>query len=155
MRIAPDINNPFPRPKPGPGNNGGQGGGAHNGGGFMPGELGGLANDLQMGYGGSDERWKRYLRGVYDPPTSMTFNFGNGGGKGRGGSNPGGNSPNGSGQDHNNGGFDPSRPRSMAMPMPMGGGLLSAQMPSQQQNRGLLGDIDPAIIAYLSGSVRR
>lgn len=158
MRIAPDINNPFPGWHGG-GNNagGGQGGGGGGApkktGAFMPSELGGLANDLQMGYGGTDAKWKSYLRGTYDPVKSMQFNFGGGGGGGNGGGNNPGSSPNGSGQDNNNGGFNPTSPRNQ-MAMPMGSGLLNAQM-QQPQQQGLLGDIDPAVLAFLSGNMRR
>jgi hypothetical protein len=36
-------------------------------------------------------------------------------------------------------------------------GLLNGAMPQQQpmQQQGLLGDLDPQILAYLSGNVRR
>lgn len=156
MRIAPDINNPFPTYQGGGqgGNNGGgQGGG--NRARFMPGQIGGLANDLQMGYGGNVDKYKNYLKSIYDPvKLGGGFNFsggnGNGGGKQPttiGGGNNGGNN---GGQ---GGGFTPSVPRNMAMP-----GLLNsqAQMPQQMpQNRGLLGDIPPEVLAYISNSMRR
>jgi len=129
--------------------------------GFMPGQMNGIANDLQAGYGGNDQKWRNYLRNVYDPAKTTGFNFsgGNGGGKGNGGGNhdprnPGGN-PNPS-----DGGFEPSRPRNAVMPMGMNRpmpmqipqmGLLNAQMPAQQQQpQGLLGNIDPQILAYLT-----
>lgn len=162
MRIAPDINDPYPRPsrsKPGNG-----GGGANNNlvfAAFAPGQLAGLAADLNAGFGGGFGDWKDHLRDTSNTSRIGNFHYGNGGGGGghnnggNGGNNNGGNSPNGSGQDHNNGGFNPSRPRSMAMPI--GGGLLGPQVQMQQQQpqRGLLGDIPPEVLAFIrSGGMR-
>lgn len=159
-RIAPDINNPFPEWQGG-GNNGGNNG---QGGGrgpmmpaFQPGQLNALANQLNMGFGGGVKAWKQDMRNTYDPTSMRGFNFGGGGGGGnRGGNNdprdprnPGHNGNNGGGQ----GGFNPTSPRNH-MAMPMGGGLLSAQM-QQPQQQGLLGDIPPEVFAYLTSGMRR
>lgn len=156
---APDIGNPFPGWTGGGGrNNGGNNGGGQGGGrgpmmpAFQPGQLNALANQLNMGFGGGVADWKQDMRNTYDPTSMRGFNFGGGHGGGNGhrggGNNGGGNSPNGSGQDHNNGGFTPSRPHGR-MAMPAGGGLLNAQMqPTQQQ--GLLGDVPDFVLQYLS-----
>jgi hypothetical protein len=157
MKYAPDKNNPFPKH---PGNGGGHnnGGGQGNGmGGFMPGQISGLANDLQMGYGGTDAAWKNYLKDVYSPVKMTGFNFsgGNGGGKGNP-TQPGGNNQGGGPGGNTGGGFEPSRPRHAMMPMrPMQMqvpqmGLLNGAMQQQPQQQGLLGDIDPQILAYLT-----
>jgi hypothetical protein len=129
--------------------------------GMMPGQIKGIANDLQMGYGGTDQKWRNYLHNVYSPVKPMSFNMG-GGGNG-GGNNGGGGHNNGGGNqptDGGGGGFDPSSPRNRAMPMmgmqrPMMQapqmGLLNAPMQApQQQQQGLLGNIDPQILAYLT-----
>lgn len=152
MRYAPDKDNPFPRPKPKPtGNNNGGGNGM---GGFMPGQLGGIANDLQMGYGGTDEKWKNYLGDVYSPVKSMGFNFGGGGHHNGGGNNNGGGNRdprNPGGNPNQPGGFEPSSPRNRMAPMAMQipqAGLLNAPM-QQPQQQGLLGDLDPAILSYI------
>lgn len=155
---APDIHNPFPKPKTG-GDNGGGNGGGNGMGGFMPGQISGLANDLQMGYGGTDAKWKNYLKDVYSPVKPMGFNFGGGGNGGGKGNQPGGNNQGGGpGGNQTGGGFEPSRPRNAMMPMAMNRpmqmqipqmGLLNAPMPQPQQ-QGLLGDLDPQILAYLT-----
>jgi hypothetical protein len=154
MRYAPDKNNPFPQH---PGNGGGNnnGGGQGNGmGGFMPGQINGIANDLQMGYGGTDAKWKNYLKDVYSPVKPMGFNFGGGNGGGKGNQPSGNNQGGGPGGNNNGGGFEPSRPRNAMMPA-MGVqapqmGLLNGSMQQQPQQQGLLGDIDPQILAYLT-----
>ena len=161
MKYAPDKNNPFPK-HPGNGgghNNGGGNGGGNGVGGFMPGQISGLANDLQMGYGGTDAKWKSYLKDVYSPVKMTGFNF-SGGGRGNrngGGNQPTGNDPRNPGGNNNGGGFEPSRPRNAMMPMnrPMQMqapqmGLLNGAMQQQPQQQGLLGDLDPQILAYLT-----
>lgn len=154
--IAPDINNPFPEWQGG-GNNGGNNG---QGGGrgpmmpaFQPGQLNALASQLNMGFGGGVKAWKNDMRNTYDPTSTRGFNFGGGGGNRGGGNNPDPRNP-GGGNNNNGGqgGFTPTRPRSMAMPM--GGGLLGAQM-QQQPQQGLLGDIPPEVLAFISGNMRR
>lgn len=149
MRIAPDINNPFPGFQGG-GNNGGNNGG---GGGsrqmipaFQPGQLNALAQQLNMGFGGGVNAWKRDMRNTYDPTSMRGFNFGGGGGGGNRGNDPR-NPGNGGNNQGGGGGFTPTRPNHMQPP-----GLLGAQMQPQQ---GLLGDIPPEVLAFISGNVRR
>jgi hypothetical protein len=156
MKYAPDKNSPFPKH---PGNGGGHNNGGGNGmGGFMPGQISGIANDLQMGYGGTDAQWKNYLKDVYSPVKMTGFNFsgGNGGGKGNP-TQPGGNNQGGGPGGNTGGGFEPSRPRNAMMPMnrPMQMqapqmGLLNGAMQQQPHPPGLLGDIDPQILADLT-----
>lgn len=157
MRYAPDKDNPFPKPKPGGGNNNG----ANNLQqlpAFQPGQLAALSSQLNTGFGGGAGAWKESLRNTFDPTRVSNFNFGgshhNGGGNNPGGKpdprGPGGN-PNGPG-----GGFNPSRPDHRMAPvmanpqmqMPQMGLLNSAPAINQQQ--GLLGDIPPEVLAFIS-----
>lgn len=83
MRIAPDIDNPLPLPKDNGGGNGGKGSKTALRIGFMPGQIAGIADDMVAGYGGTDAKWKEYIRNVYDPVRVPYFDFGaKGNGKG-------------------------------------------------------------------------
>lgn len=176
--FAPDIGNPFPGIAAGGGNNGGNNGGGGNGNGrgprpqFMPGQIRGLANDMQLGYGGTDEKWKSYLNGIYDPVSlagGFNFSGGNGGRNGGGNNGGGGNNPGNGGGGGNNGnngnngqggGFTPSAPRNnmAAMQMqPPQMGLLGSPMQASRapQSSPLLGNIPPEVLAFLSSGMRR
>lgn len=178
---APDIGHPYPGgPKPGGNNGGGHGGGRGGGqkwatmGGFIPGQISSIAEDLASGYGGETDEMKDYLRDVYSPVKIPQFNFGGGngnGGKGKGkGGGKGdptkpGNNPNGTGT---TGGFDPSRPdhrMAQAMPMarPMIGQPAMAQgflAPPQQQmqsapmQQGFLGAQPVGDMGQIQGPAR-
>jgi len=147
MKYAPDKNDPLPKHK-----NGSNGGKDKKGGhgptmkiGFMPGQIGGMAEDMSDGDGGTDAKWRDYLRDVYSPVKVPYFNFGGGGGGGNGGgkdvpvtgNNDGGGNPN-----PVDPGFDPSRPRKMVMPaQPMQSGFLHVGPAGQRMPpaMGLLG----------------
>lgn len=126
------------------GNNQNSGAGGGNGGGntmgaFMPGQLNQLANQLQMGFGGGKGAWKQDLRQPYDPSKLYQIGGGNGGGNGQN-VNPGQPTP----------GADPRQTHNrMAMQIPQAG-LLNASM-QQPQQQGLLGDIPPEVLAFISG----
>ena len=128
---------------------------------FQPGQLGALANQLNAGFGGGVQDWKADLRNTYDPTQVKPFNWGGGNGGGNGGGKPDPRNPGGGGPNPGDGGFDPSRPRNAMMPMnrPMQmqmpqAGLLNTPM-QQPQQRGLLGDMPPEVLAFLSTNTRR
>lgn len=194
---APDINDPFPRPRDNGGGN--NDGGGHRGGYpnaprvLSPAETRALAEGMSDEFGGSVKSWKRDLNWQ---PKQYNFGGGHGGGHGnRGGNNqPGGVNP--TGPNHPQPGFDPTSPLSrMAPSFPMQGqqpqapqmgqqpmsvqappmasigpGMLAAsyprdrgllgvpanEIPSQQRQdvqppRGLVGDLPPAVLAYIRG----
>lgn len=118
---------------------------------LMPGQMGALAQGMQMSQGGNIDKYKDFLRQTYNPTPMPMYNFGGN----RGGGNGGGkNDPRPDPRTGPDGGTRPDvigNPHSMMpMQMPQMGLLSSPMQQPQQPQRGLLGDIDPQILAYLT-----
>ncbi len=138
--IRPDDTGMTPRP----GQPGGNGGGQNKPMmefGFMPGQIRNLAGDMASAQGGSLDKWKEYLRGVYSPVVVDKFSYGGGGG-GNGGGNGGkggGKPPVDDRQSDDNSGFNPAhRDKRQLVGHPQQG-LLNAPGMQMQQAPATLG----------------